>query len=311
MKVVAKILVKMLVKKYFVFFLLAPVLLSGCEAELQKNFEQALEKTKAFLNTKFSGEVRSIPISKESANAELLAEMIQVVFQGSPEIAKVDFGGFLHSLNQGASLEGVYRGLVMGSRYRLLESQSQAASPALLKAFALELAKLQRSMKSPSKYSEETARKPLEIEFPEAALDENSATPPAQPLVKPGVTEVVEFGTASNDPSDSPETTPSLSIEEEATRLIDIFLGASHYTLKRVMGDEVLRKFDELKDSSGERAQWFADTVVTLNQTGVDFGLKERNSPNFDFHFRFAQKQSPDRLAWELLNRYHRYLNSF
>jgi hypothetical protein len=222
------------------------------------------------------------------ANSEILSEMMRVIFNETEEDNKVGFGELAHSLNSGASLEGVYRGIIMNSRYRALESNSQAASPTVLKAFANELAGIQVDMRDPTEFSPETAKHAPAIEFPDGSSAE--ATQNAKVL------------------KDAADKQSKANLVEQ---LLETFIGASPYTLKRVLADETLKKMDELKDSPGELAQWYAKTVVRLCDTHIDFGLKQRNTPDYDFHFKFAQKMALDRVKWEMLNRDHRYLNYF
>ena len=221
------------------------------------------------------------------ANSELLSEMMKVVFHDDKIQDKSEFGGLTHSLNQGASLEGVYHGVVMGSRYRGLEASAKAASPRVLKVFVLEMVELQSSMRDPTEFQVEDARKAPTIEYP----DGSSATP--------------QFGKKK----ESQEVTQKKDKNVLASELLQTFIGASEYTLKRVLADEALKKLDELKDSPAELAQWYAQFVLRMCDTHVDFGLELRNKPDFDFHFKFARKMAPDRVKWEVLNRYHRYLN--
>ena len=217
-------------------------------------------------------------------NSELLAEMNKVIFNEADVDNKTDFGNLVLTLNQGASLEGIYRGLVMGSRYRALETKSQAANPTELKAFANEMAELQDSMKNPSEFTSEEKKAPS-IEYPDGSE--------SVPTVHAGSQDV--------------EKKKDKAIVRD--ELLQTFIGASGYTLKRVLCDEALKKFDEMKDDRGDMAQWYAKLVIRLAASKVDFGLALRNQADFDFHFKFAQKMATDRVKWEVLNRYHRYLN--
>jgi hypothetical protein len=222
------------------------------------------------------------------ANLELLSEIMKVVFNEKEVEDKSNFGELAHSLNQGASLEGIYRGIIMGSRYRGMEAKSKAASPTVLKAFAHEMAEIQTDMKDPTVFTQE-ARKIPSIEFP----DENTAG-----------------GDIPTAAANSQDITQKKDKKEIMNSLLQMFIGASPYTLKRVLGEEALKKMDEMKDSPGEMAQWYAKTTTQLCESKIDFGLAQRNLTDFDFHFKFAQKMAPDRVKWEVLNRYHRYLNA-
>jgi hypothetical protein len=293
-------------EKYFIanlpihlFFLVTVIFFStGCDPVHEiKDFLGIQEKKTLPAEVKKemsqAGETASPQTAGElaKANSELLFEMMTVVFNQKDVDDKSNFGALVNSLNDGASLEGIYRGIIMGSRYRSLEAKSQAASPDLLKAFAVEMADLQADMKNPTEFLKDSATKAPSIDYPTGIDDESDTNAPqAAPH--------------------SQEIKPKRPRNEIADEMLDNFIGASPYTLKRVIGDEALKKLDELKDSPGELAQWYAKFVLHMCDMHVDFGLKQRNMPDFGFHFKFAQTMSVDRVKWEVLNRYHRYLNS-
>lgn len=280
--------------------------LSGCQRPELQELISKINKAVGFELLKYKpktlpGEVQneisqaSDPDSTPSAsalakaNSEILSEMYKVVFHLEEVKDKSEFGGLNHSLNQGASLEGIYRGLVMGSRYRGLEASTQAASPRVLKAFVGQMVELQLSMRSPTEFQVESARQAPNIEFPEGG-------------------ETTEHPQVAKK-RDTQEVTAKKDKNELINELLQIFIGASSFTLKRVLADEALKKFDELKESPAELAQWYATFVMKMIDTKVDMGLELRSKPDFDFHFKFAQRMAPDRVKWEVLNRYHRYLN--
>jgi hypothetical protein len=224
------------------------------------------------------------------ANDEILSEMFQVTFFAErQEIEAREFAELSQSLKQGASLEGVYRGLISSSRYRTLESQGGAATPEVLKAFALELARVREGAKDLSRYSGKDAAQVPEVSFP----DESDS----------GV-EVKTF------PLVTPQAEKRLPVEEDAAELARTFVGASVFTLKRVLCEAALSRIDELGGSHDQVAQWYAKLANRLAAAHVDFGLSQRNSSDSDFHFSWAMKASDERIKWEVLNRYHRYLNA-
>ncbi len=214
--------------------------------------------------------------------------MIRVVFREDQIEDPGSFEELSRSLNQGASLEGIYRGIVMGTRYRALESKSKGASPQELRAFASEMAELQLAMRNPTLFDETSKRAP-EIEFPGG---DASSSAPAAPATTP--------------PSPARKKDRA-AIEAE---LLRVFIGASSFTLKRVLGEEALRKFDEDSSDSAGISQWYAGLVLRLIARGLDAGLELRNRSDFGFHQKFAERMARDRVKWEVLNRYHRYLNS-
>ena len=229
--------------------------------------------------------------SASKANAELLAEMVQVTFNKKEIEDTAQFSALVSSLNQGASLEGIYRGLVMGSAYRVLESKAKAASPDAIKFFAMEMGDLQNGMKNPTIFTKDTAKQIPTIEYPEGVTDNGPDS--------------LTFGETKNDNQEPVKKTKNDLVAE----ILQDFIGATPFTLKRVLAEEALKKMDELKDSPADLAQWYAGLVVHLSGANTDFGLPQRNSSDFDFHSRFARTMSLDRVKWEVLNRYHRIIN--
>lgn len=227
-------------------------------------------------------------VAAQKANAELLAEMYHVVFHQKEIEDQSTFASLVSSLNQGASLEGIYRGLVMGSRYRVLESKAKAASPDAIKFFALEMSELQAGMKNPTKFTKDTAKLVPSIDYPEGISDTGPDS--------------LTFG-------DTPPEISKKTAKEIVEEMLQDFIGATPFTLKRVLADEALKKMDEMKDSPGEMAQWYASHVERMSGTNTDFGLPQRNANDFDFHFRFAKTMAVDRVKWEVLNRYLRVIN--
>lgn len=271
--------------------ILIPVLLSACN--VPEPLENAVESFKRLVGvgivapTPAASPSVSAEVAMTKANAELLAEMFQVTFN-KKEVDDPQYASLVSSLNQGASLEGIYRGLVMGSQYRVLESKAKAASPDAIKFFAMEMGDLQITMKNPTLFTKDSAKQLPTIDYP----DGDSATPDSY-----------TFG-ETKQTSDAKKTKQQLVDE-----LLQDFIGATPYTLKRVIADEVLKKIDEMKDSRADLAQWYAGLVVHLSGAHTDFGLPQRNSDDFDFHSRFATTMSLDRVKWEVLNRYHRIIN--
>ncbi len=218
------------------------------------------------------------------ANSELLAEMIKVTFDLNEIEDRPFFGSLAHSLNEGASLEGIHRGLLSSSRFRSLETSTRAVSPKVLRLFANELYEVRQGMRNPTPFDRLTSKKPMEIEFPSEEAKE------------------VEV-------SSEPVFQAPASKEAEIQLYLSTFIGATHFTLKRILTTEALKKMDEMKDSSGEFAQWYAKMAIRYSSYGLDLGLPQRSDPNFDFHFKFAQTMAMDRVRWEVLNRIHRYIN--
>src|SRR5689334_5505606 len=68
-----------------------------------------------------AGEFSSSAAKIAKANLELLHEMFVVLFNREPQ-DRGEFGSWADTLNQGASLEGVYHGLIQAEEYKKLEN---------------------------------------------------------------------------------------------------------------------------------------------------------------------------------------------
>ena len=219
------------------------------------------------------------------ANAELLSEIYRVVLLSEPK-GRSSFGNFVDSMNQGASLEGVYNGFVHSSLYREAEQKFKGHTPAAMNRFIREMIVLLRAEQHPVGFFNEDAEPlptPVDLSQPPPA-----GAPPLRERSRPELPKIEEL---------------------IAQHLRQIFANASFFTLKRVLGDEVLKVLDEMKSDPKLRAQWYATQVVRMMEYQVNFGLALRNRPDFIFHRGWAETVSPDRLCWELLNREHRLLN--
>ena len=223
------------------------------------------------------------------SNAEILKEVLLVVFMREPK-DRGEFGNWVDTLNQGASLEGVYNGLTHSSDYRKLEFSSSAASISALKIFGEELAV-------------------LELELPVATeFDSNSASPlPTLGTVDPvSQTDVVEFGKTEKAIA-SPG--PNQSMPVLAEKYSKQFAGASIYILKRVISDEALKVIAAKNQYREKLATWYSKWAVRMVQRNVDFGISLRNKADESFHYKWAVATSVDRIQWEVINRLQRVLN--
>lgn len=218
--------------------------------------------------------------SKE--NSELLQEMYRTVMLVSPSEKKVqfEFAGLVNSLNQGASLEGVYNGMTHSGDFRRLEVESGMASTAALTAFGEIVAGFQGALPAPT------------------LLDSKSTQP--LPVINSG--EELPSEALAGKPSESVPATDAKAVSK-------LFVGASLFTLKRVAGDEAMKVLAAKRASREELARWYAKWVVQMAARNVDFGLALRNKPDEQFHHDTALKFGEDRLRWEVLNRVHRVLN--
>jgi hypothetical protein len=286
----------------FVGAVLLSIGLSACEFDSKSIQEELRNSARILLGKSASSSSGSTPSSGSSgnpdeaisdpaktakANAELLRELLQVVFMREPR-DRAEFGNWADTLNQGASLEGVYNGMTHSAEYRKLEAVNAGASPEALKVFGQELAY-------------------LEIELPvPTPFDSRSASPlPVLGDMSSGVSgdqRVIEFQKPA-----AVETKPDLALM--ADKYSKLFVGASIFTLKRVISDEALKVVGTKTEYREKLAIWYSRWAVRLTQRNVDFGVSLRNKADEAFHFKWALQNPEDRIKWEILNRLHRLLN--
>lgn len=221
-------------------------------------------------------------------NAELLHEVYRVVFDREPR-DRAEFGNLVDSMNQGASVEGMYNGFTHSVDYRKLETTGPVASPAALKHFGDELALLELELPKPTEFDAS--------EIPNAhPQDAGDGTISYGKVPQPGVN-------ATPTPSGSPDAS-TLS-----ARYTQQFVGTSIFTLKRVLGDEALRVAAFKKAYPEKLALWYSQWVTHMSTLGVDYGIALRNRADEPFHYKWALTAGEDRIRWEILNRLHRVLN--
>ncbi len=299
--------------------------LAGCDAipaEYEKDWVQLQKEWRSLISVLTGGKVAPpvetpAPVPSASAvlatksakaNAEILHEVYQVVFMREPE-DKSEFGSLVDSLNQGASIEGLYNGFTHSSDYRKLEASNQGATPQALRLFGEELASLEMELPAPVEFTD-AATQPLALPVqpgvePVAAVTSRQSAK----AIADGVT-VIEYGKSDPQPTPrvSAQTGPA-TLEQLTDRYTKQFVGASIFTLKRIMGDEALRVMAVKKDYPEKLAQWYSKWVARMARRNVDFGLAQRNKPDESFHYNWAMAATEDRLKWEVLNRAHRVLN--
>ncbi|MEK6578246.1 MAG: hypothetical protein AABZ55_03390, partial [Bdellovibrionota bacterium] len=223
-------------------------------------------------------------------NSEILGEMVRVVL-GTGQIPASEFGSLVDSLNQGASFEGVYNGLVRSGRYRKLEVEYPKTTSTVISSFSDELIRVESDLKLLTEFD-------LSSALPLGYMDPSNpgATDPRiqgmHDFVKPLVLNRKEQ-----------------DLLGQAKKFQKLFSRSSLFTLKRVLGEEILKIVDEKKQDRLDLAIWYSKWAVRMAAKKVDFGLPLRNSADEKFHFDWAMKASVDQLQWETLNRIHRLLN--
>ncbi len=215
------------------------------------------------------------------ANSEILREILQVVFNREPK-DRSEFGNWVDTLNQGASLEGVYNGLTHSLDYRKLEAVNTSASTGALRVFGEELAYLEIELPVPTQFDMS-----LESPLPQAGYE-------------------IQVPTGLG-PTPTPNLKPDFKILAE--KYSQQFVGVSLFTLKRLLGDEAIRVIGIKREFREKLALWYSQWAVRIAKRNVDFGLALRNNPDEAFHYKWAVESSEDRVKWEVLNRLHRLLN--
>lgn len=217
--------------------------------------EEAGEEEKS-LGDPISGFVTT-PKERRQIRKQFLSEIYQHVFARKFRDREA-FIRWMNVLEQGASVEGVYRGLVLSREYAQMERGR--TTPEALELFASEMALL-------------------------ALYRDNKG---------------VEYIQSDQGKRKREELKRALQARFESRSL---------FTLKRILGEEVLEYMDILKENRQTLSKWYADTTVRWNSQGVDFGLKQRNSKDGEYHQQWALGNSIGRIQWEVLNRLHRMMN--
>ena len=228
---------------------------------------------------------RPEPVVERSSHAQLLQEMYRVVFLAEPKNV-AEFNSYVEVLEQGASLEGVYNGFVHSDYYRDLEKRNSGAAPEALNLFLEILTATQLELGNPKVFDSDDA----------------------QPL------SYIEHPTGDSTDQQVPQEFKGKQIENDPKKLTtqyrNVFLGASFFTLKRILGDELLKLVEAKSGYKENLALWYSKWAVGSNQKiKIDFGLRLRNSNDEKFHYAWALNASPDAIRWEVLNRIHRLMN--
>jgi len=256
----------------------------------QKEAQVDQKKSQDLLNSKRA--------KKAKENSELLREVFEVVYMQVPE-NPAEFGDWVDTLNQGASFEGVYNGFTHSSRYRKFESTHPGASPTALKVFSAELAYFAAQLETPTQFDKDSANPlPLPVE-PKGDLDKQE--------MGDGV-DVLDFS-QKNKVDNQKKNNKKIPQEQLKEKYISLFVGASIFTLKRVLADEALKVMEYKSEYPEKFALWYSLWAVRMAEYEIDFGLKQRHSRDDNFHYKWALKADSDRLKWEVLNRVHRILN--
>jgi hypothetical protein len=238
---------------------------------------------------------KKLPPNSVSVNQKILNEMVKTVFLRDP-ISPKEFSGLLDVLNQGASFEGVYNGLIHSTEYRQLEEKAKPALPGTLQKFAEEWTHLQLELPP-----EERAKLTAALALPIPAIESPQEGDADHAIATEG-------GVAT------PAPMPSYANREDERKAVqraveETFLRANAFTMKRVIGTEVFKVFSRKKTDRNVLADWYARFCVRIAERGIALDYPQREDEDPEFHREWAWNASTDRLQWEVLFRLHRVLN--
>lgn len=94
-----------------------------------------------------------------------------------------------------------------------------------------------------------------------------------------------------------------------AAKYVKESMGLPIYTLKRELGERILREADKRRGDSEKLAAWFAGIAARWAMHDINFGMPQRNNKDEVFHFNWAKENTLGMIEWELLNKAHRILN--
>ncbi len=239
--------------------------LSGCD-QLKNQWkfidsehleEEEVAKDDHSVGATLSGGFVKSPKERLKIRKQFLSEIYQQVY-ARKFTDKEAYVRWMNVLQQGASVEGVYRGLVLSREYAQMERGRTTAEA--LDLFASEMALL----------------------------------------------------TLTRDGKDAKYLTSVEGVKKQSSikqALVSKYETRSLFTLKRILGEEVLAYMEILKKDRSQLSQWYSETTLRWNSQGVDYGLEKRNSKDGNYHLRWAASNSLGRIQWEVLNRLHRMFN--
>lgn len=98
-------------------------------------------------------------------------------------------------------------------------------------------------------------------------------------------------------------------VQAAAAKYVQENMNTSIFTLKKDLGERILKEAVKRKGDEEKLAAWYAAIAARWANEGVAFGLPKRNEKSEVFHFNWAKENTLGLLEWELLNREHRILN--
>lgn len=254
-------------------------LLAGCTDDVAKLFNEKLGPLLGMrLSLTAAPAPKATPKEPElpspdnrQLNADFIREMFRVVMIRDVR-SREEFDKYMTMMDQGGHYEGIYNGVVYAADYK--EKEKGVAPVGALKAYAEITAQLMLDQKYDS----------LKIKAPDSEVDAPADAAPPQPSEPERLSIVGD-------------------LEREA-------ITKSTFTLKKLMGEQVLKTIELKKEYREKLATWYAHFTVALNKRNVDFGIADRNKTTEYFHYKWALDADEDRLKWECLNRIHRVMNA-
>lgn len=105
------------------------------------------------------------------------------------------------------------------------------------------------------------------------------------------------------------DTTPE--VKAAAEKYAQEHLNTPLFSLKKLLGEKVLKEANNRKADRDGLAAWYSSFVARWVKTGVPFGLPQRDKPEEAFHYTWAKENNLGMIQWELLNRVHRVMNAY
>ena len=99
------------------------------------------------------------------------------------------------------------------------------------------------------------------------------------------------------------------NVTNAAAKYLTDNMNTSIFTLKRELGERILREADKRKVDGEKLAAWYSGIAARWAKLDISFGLPQRNDKDEIFHFNWAKENTLGMIEWELLNREHRILN--
>lgn len=214
-------------------------------------------------------------------NAEFIKELFMDTLQREP--SSNESTSMMTTLDQGAHFEGMYNGIIYSPVYKLKEKG--LASVETVRIFSEIMTYLYFENKKENMDTNKNLNTDQELPKTEIPTVNKVENKKYQPTKEEYALKIQEF--------------KQIAIQEEY----------SFHTLKRIMGEEMLKTLDVMKKYKEKLATWYGKTAIFLNKYNIDFGIQKRNNMDETYHYRWALYVDEDRIKWEMLHRLHVIMN--